>query len=76
MKNLGFNSYCRWDLFFNIDNNKIYFIEINTLPALTPATVLYQQAALEGLNQRQLLECIIINDTLNKHKEINDKSYN
>jgi D-alanine--D-alanine ligase len=70
MKQFNFNSYCRIDIFFNKKNQQVFIIEVNSLPALTPATVLFHQGALEGLNQRQLLEIIFINDLLNK------KSYN
>jgi D-alanine-D-alanine ligase len=68
MGNMGFNSYCRVDLFFNKRENSVYIIEVNSLPALTPATVLYQQGALEGLSQQMLLEVIILNDLMKDNK--------
>ena len=46
-KNLGIENYARIDLFYNINTNQIYVIEANTLPGLTPATVLYHQALSE-----------------------------
>lgn len=66
MKKIKFNSYCRLDIFFHIPTEQVFIIEVNSLPALTPATVLFHQGAAEGLNQRQLLEVIFINDLLNK----------
>jgi D-alanine-D-alanine ligase len=69
MERINFDSYCRIDLFFNIEENQMDIIEINSLPALTPATVLYQQGGLEGLTQQQLLEIIILNDLLRKLKK-------
>ncbi|BED92123.1 MAG: D-alanine-D-alanine ligase [Candidatus Improbicoccus pseudotrichonymphae] len=53
--------YCRIDLFANNKTNEIVIIEINTLPALTPSTVLFQQAAKEPspINPLNLLENII-----------------
>lgn len=41
---LGIENYCRLDLFFNRFSEKMVLIEANTLPALTPSTVLYHQA--------------------------------
>lgn len=46
-KALAIKNYARLDLFFNINSQDIYVIEANTLPALTPSTVLYQQALTE-----------------------------
>ena len=39
--------YARLDIFFNRISNKLILIEINTLPALTPSTVLFHQALSE-----------------------------
>lgn len=46
-KALSIQNYARIDLFFNVQSKKIYVIEANTLPGLTPATVLYHQALAE-----------------------------
>lgn len=46
-KALSIQNYARIDLFFNVQSKKIYIIEANTLPGLTPATVLYHQALAE-----------------------------
>ena len=41
---LGLVNYARVDLFFNRFSYEVILIEVNTLPALTPSTVLYHQA--------------------------------
>ncbi len=43
-KALGIRSYCRIDTFMNLDTGEVIVIEVNTMPALTPSTVLYHQA--------------------------------
>ena len=40
---LGLNGFGRIDLFINCDSGDIYFIEANTVPGMTPATVLFHQ---------------------------------
>lgn len=62
-KAFSIKNYARIDLFFNVDTNQILIIEINTLPALTPSTVLFQQALAETppLAPLELLESIIQN---------------
>jgi D-alanine--D-alanine ligase len=47
---IGVKDYCRIDLFANDKTDEIIIIEINTLPALTPSTVLLQQITKENLN--------------------------
>ena len=47
-KKLGIGNYARIDIFFNINNDKMIIIEANTLPALTPSTVIYHQALSEN----------------------------
>jgi D-alanine-D-alanine ligase-like ATP-grasp enzyme len=44
---LGIQGYARIDIFFNKNSNKIMLIEANTLPGLSPSTVIFQQAYLE-----------------------------
>ncbi|MDR1364127.1 MAG: hypothetical protein LBJ32_00610 [Oscillospiraceae bacterium] len=44
---IGIKDYCRIDLFANSITNEIIIIEFNTLPALTPSTVLFQQSSKE-----------------------------
>ena len=47
-KTLGIDNYARIDLFYNRKTNDIIIIEANTLPGLTPATVIYHQALAEN----------------------------
>ncbi|MCP3680761.1 MAG: hypothetical protein GY782_11110 [Gammaproteobacteria bacterium] len=58
---LNLESYARIDLFVAVDSGDMIIIEINTLPALTPSTVLYHQALAETLplTPRDLLESLI-----------------
>lgn len=44
---LGIDNYARIDLFYNRKTDDIIVIEANSLPGLTPATVLYHQALAE-----------------------------
>lgn len=57
----GIKNYARLDIFFNTEMNKLILIEINTLPALTPSTVIYHQALAEekSINPKEFLEMII-----------------
>ena len=65
---LRVENYARLDLFYNIRTGQVYLIEANTLPALTPATVLYQQAVCEipPLYPRQFLEQLVERRLLKK----------
>lgn len=58
---LGITGYSRIDAFVNTENGDVMIIEANTLPALTPSTVIFQQALAEkpALFPLQLLEEII-----------------
>jgi D-alanine--D-alanine ligase len=58
---LGIQNYARIDIFFNRITEKMIVIEANTLPALTPSTVIYQQGLSEDppLYPKDLLERII-----------------
>ncbi len=60
---LGIEGYCRMDAFLNIDTGDIILIEVNTLPALTPSTVLFHQALAEKqpLYPKQLMEKLVEN---------------
>lgn len=62
-KKCGIEDYCRIDIFANNKTGKIVVIEINTLPGLSPSTVLFQQAAKEEhpFSPLELLEYIIGN---------------
>lgn len=58
---LHLRNYARIDIFFNRMTDQMIVIEANTLPGLTPSTVLYHQALAENpsLSPRNLLESII-----------------
>lgn len=58
---LGIQNYARIDCFFNTKTAETIIIEANSLPALTPSTVLYHQGLAETkpLSPRVLLEKII-----------------
>jgi D-alanine--D-alanine ligase len=62
---LNCSGYARIDCFYQrADQNKqgrerVVVLEVNTLPALTPATCLFHQAAEAGMNPRELLDTII-----------------
>lgn len=58
---LGLAGYARIDAFMHRDSGEIIVIEVNTLPALTPATVIYHQAIAErpSIEPRELLERIV-----------------
>jgi D-alanine-D-alanine ligase-like ATP-grasp enzyme len=43
-RRIGISNYARFDLFVECATGKVRLIEINTLPALTPSTVLYHEA--------------------------------
>jgi D-alanine-D-alanine ligase-like ATP-grasp enzyme len=60
---LNIRGYARIDIFANIRTGDIIVIEVNTLPGLTPSTVLYHQALAETppLYPLELLEKIIQN---------------
>ncbi len=44
---LGIEGYCRIDTFMHVDTGEIIVLEANTMPALTPSTVLFHQALAE-----------------------------
>jgi D-alanine--D-alanine ligase len=58
---LGVGGYARIDAFMHRDSGDVIVIEANTLPGLTPSTVLFHQAleASPGLYPRELLERIV-----------------
>jgi D-alanine-D-alanine ligase-like ATP-grasp enzyme len=60
---LGIEGYCRMDAFIHIDTGELILIEVNTLPALTPSTVLYHQGLAEKkpIYPLELLEKIVEN---------------
>ncbi len=56
-KVLGLRAYSRIDMF--VCDERILVLEPNTLPGMTPSTVLFHQAAAEGLSQTDLISQII-----------------
>ncbi len=62
-KKLGIRGYARIDAFLQIDTGNIIVIEANTLPALTPSTVLFHQGLAEKkpMFPREVLEKLIEN---------------
>jgi D-alanine--D-alanine ligase len=60
----GLSGYARIDVFMHIPTGAIKVIEINTLPALTPSTVLYHQALAESkpILPQTLLEKVIASE--------------
>jgi D-alanine--D-alanine ligase len=58
---LGLAGYARIDCFINITTGAVIVIEINTLPALTPSTVIFHQALAEpqALSPREFLERLV-----------------
>ena len=60
---IGIQGYARIDAFMNTTTGALIIIEVNTLPALTPSTVLYHQALAESpkIFPLDLLEKIIKN---------------
>lgn len=61
---LGCSGYSRFDCFY--DQGKVYIIDVNTLPALTPATCIFHQAAELDIAPSEFLD-IIIKLGLEKH---------
>lgn len=62
-KKLGIRSYARIDIFAHVKTGNIIVIEVNTLPGLTPSTVLYHQALAENppIYPKEFLESLIKN---------------
>jgi len=60
---IGIQGYARIDAFMNVKTGALIIIEVNTLPGLTPSTVLYHQALAEKpqIFPLELLERIIKN---------------
>ncbi len=57
-KALGLSEYCRIDFLMDKEG-KVYFLEANTLPGMTPTSLLPQEAAQEGMSFEDLCEKII-----------------
>ena len=57
-KVLGLDTYSRMDFLLNKDN-QMYCLEANTLPGMTPTSLLPQEAQAVGVNFEQLCEQLI-----------------
>ncbi len=64
---LGLDTYCRMDFLLDDDEN-IYCLEANTLPGMTPTSLLPQEAEVEGISYSELCEKLIAM-ALNQRKE-------
>ena len=65
-RTLGLDTYARMD--FMLDGNQNMFcLEANTLPGMTPTSLIPQEAAAEGINFRELCE-LLINVSLKKYE--------
>ena len=60
-KLLGCNSLARTDFIFDTKKNKIFFLETNTQPGLTPISLLPEQANFKGLSFSEIIFILIKN---------------
>ncbi len=60
-KLLGCNSIARTDFIFDTKKNKIFFLETNTQPGLTPLSLLPEQANYKGLSFSEIIFILIKN---------------
>ena len=60
-KLLGCNSLARTDFIFDTKKNKIFFLETNTQPGLTPISLLPEQASHKGLSFSEIIFILIKN---------------
>ena len=60
-KLLGCNSLARTDFIFDTKKNKIYFLETNTQPGLTPLSLVPEQANYKGLPFSEIIFILIKN---------------
>lgn len=61
-KALGVVGYCRIDAFvriFDADKIEVIFIEVNSLPGMTPATCIYHQAAINHYKPYEFIDSIL-----------------
>jgi UDP-N-acetylmuramate--alanine ligase len=61
-KVLTIMGYCRIDAFvriFDVDHVEVIFIEVNSLPGMTPATCIYHQAAINGYKPYNFIDSIL-----------------
>ena len=55
---LGIRTYARMDFLVN-DRNEVFCLEANTLPGMTPTSLIPQEAKAEGISYNELCEMII-----------------
>ena len=55
---LGLEGYSRSDYMVD-ENNDVYFIEMNTLPGMTPTSLMPQEAAAVGIDYKALCQTIL-----------------
>ncbi len=67
---LGMHSYARFDFMMDTANGKMYCLEANTLPGMTPTSLLPQEAAAIGMSYPELCEYLITASI--KHYEENE----
>ncbi len=61
-KVLNIVGYCRIDAFvriFDANHVEVIFIEVNSLPGMTPATCIYHQAAINGYKPYNFIDNIL-----------------
>lgn len=59
---LGVTGYCRIDAFVRVYNSgraEVIFIEVNSLPGMTPATCIFHQAAINGYKPYEFIDKIL-----------------
>ena len=64
-KALGLNTYCRVDVLLDKEGN-CYCLEANTLPGMTPTSLLPQEAKAMGIDYSELCE-LLIEVSINKN---------
>ena len=57
-KEMGLSTYSRSDYIVTSDN-RVYFLEVNTLPGMTPTSLVPQEAAQVGISYEELCEQIV-----------------
>jgi D-alanine-D-alanine ligase len=71
-KALNIEGYARIDAFVRIYNNgkvEVIFIEVNSLPGMTPATCIFHQTAINGYTPYQFIDSILKFGAENKKKK-------
>ena len=64
---LGLEGYSRSD-YMVAENNDVYFIEMNTLPGMTPTSLMPQEAAAVGIDYKALCQTIL-DDAMERSKD-------